>query len=134
MSEYVKINHAHTIILIYEIFVFQYIKDQIASIVFNMTWSALLYEIMCIHLSMSIEHDFMWSTTYCVLACICAQHCIMRARRLVPEDPTSFSFISIYELSTWWRLGGQWLITHSMCLQFFCLHDSDKSYMYYQIM
>ena len=34
-----------------------------------MTWSTLFCEIMCIHPGMSIKHDFIWSTTYCVPAC-----------------------------------------------------------------
>ena len=31
---------------------------------------------------MRIEHDFIWSTTYCVPACMCTQYCIIRTRHL----------------------------------------------------
>ena len=44
---------------------------------------------MCIHLGMNIQHEFIWSTSYCVPACLCAQHCIMRTRQVVRGDPTS---------------------------------------------
>ena len=44
---------------------------------------------MCIHLGMNIKHESIWSTTYCVPAYLCAQHCIICTRRLVRRDPTS---------------------------------------------
>ena len=109
---------------------FNTLKIRFAWLVFNMSWSTLICEIMCIHFCMSIEHDFIWSTTYCVPACICAQHCIMRTRRLVHGDPTSlFQFC----FARWCRLGSQGYITHNMCLQFLCIQDSEWSSMCYQI-
>ena len=51
---------------------------------------------MCIYLSMSIEHDFIWSTTFCVSACICAHHCIMR-QAACQRESHQFQF----QLSLW---------------------------------
>ena len=58
----------------------------------------------------------------------------MRATRLVCGNPTSFSFnfSSVYEFQL--ILCANMYMCPSMCLQFFCLQDSDKWAMYYQIM
>ena len=63
-------------------------EDHISHLAIIVTLLALFREIMCIHFGMSIEHDFIQNTIYCVPACICAQHCIMRARQLIRGDPT----------------------------------------------
>ena len=48
---------------------------------------------MCIHPCMSIQHEIIWSTTYCVPAQLYAQHCILRAKGLCPRGSHQFAHL-----------------------------------------
>ena len=51
-------------------------EDHISCLAIIMICLALFPEIMCIHIGMSIEHDFIWSTSYRVLACVWTLHLV----------------------------------------------------------
>ena len=51
-------------------------EDDITCLTLIMTCLTLFCDIMCIHLGMSIEHDFIWSTSYRVLGCVWTFHLV----------------------------------------------------------
>ena len=96
----------------------------------KMSWSAFICELCAYIFVWALSMSYMEHYILCASMYMCTVlHYVHQAACL--RGSHQFQLSSIYELLACWRPGGQRLIAHSMCLQFFCLQDSDQSGMFY---